>query len=254
MVRSSADGPLEAILVLGTLGVPERRLRDRRGRDLTEAEAAAVPTTRVTVVRPEPFASPGAAEVWLDGVRGDGDAAATELEWAVRTVNRALHAHRVAAVDALCGDVSAAGALVARVGYGDGERVADGRFERAWEAPRAKRKRARRSMEAPDERFAALLGGRERALPAEELTLRARADLDAGRIREAALEARVALEALLAELGEDRPSAGDRGTVGEAANAALRGELPADLETRLREAVERMEKDLTRHRLRGQTP
>ena len=56
-------------------------------------------------------------------------------------------------------------------------------------------------MEAPEERFAALVGGHGSPLAADELVLRARADLDAGRTREAALQARVALEALLAELG-----------------------------------------------------
>jgi hypothetical protein len=235
--------------VLATLGVPERRLRDRRGRELTEAEAEAVPTTRVTVVRPEPFGSAEEAEAWLEGIRGDAELAAGELEQAGRLLNRALHAHRVASADPHARDVSHAGALVARIGFGHGERVADGRFERAWEPPPERRKRAKRSMEAPDERFAALLGGRERALPAEELVLRARADLDAGLIREAALEARVALEALLAELGEDQAAAGDRGDVGKAANAALRGELPAELEAPLREAVERMEAALKRRRL-----
>ena len=38
-------------------------------------------------------------------------------------------------------------------------------------------------MEAPEERFAALLGGHETVLAAEELVLQARADLDAGRPR-----------------------------------------------------------------------
>jgi hypothetical protein len=52
----------------------------------------------------------------------------------------------------------------------------------------------------PQERLAALLGGRDRALATEELALRARADLDAGRFGAAALEARVALEAALVEL------------------------------------------------------
>ena len=55
-------------------------------------------------------------------------------------------------------------------------------------------------MESPEERYAAILGGRDRGLAGEELVLRARMDLDAGRVREAALQARVALEALLAEL------------------------------------------------------
>lgn len=237
--------------MLRTLGAPERRRRDRRGRELTEAEPEPVPTTRVTVVRAEPFGSAEEAEAWLDGIRGDAELTAAELERAGRLLNRALHAHRVAAADPHARDVSHAAALVTRIGFGAGERVADGRFERAWEPPREPPRRAKRSMEAPDERFAALLGGRERALAAEELVLRARADLGAGRVREAALEARVALEALLAELGQDQPAAADRGTVGDAANAALRGELSPKLEAALGEAVERMEAALKRHRLGG---
>ena len=135
-------------------------------------------------------------------------------------------------------------ALVARVGYGSGEEVADGRFAEALELPRPGARRARRSMEAPEERFAALLGGRERGLAAEELVLRARADLDAGRMREAALQARVALEALLAASWRRRTRAPrasrSRATArrsASAANAALRGELPGDSAAALDEAV-----------------
>ena len=47
-----------------------------------------------------------------------------------------------------------------------------------------------------------MLGGRDSLLVGEELLLRARLDLDAGRPREAALQARIALEALLGELDE----------------------------------------------------
>ena len=68
-------------------------------------------------------------------------------------------------------------------------------------------------MEAPDERFAALLGGREAALACEELVLRARADADAGRDREAALQARIALESLLSEM-EKLPAARRAGAGG----------------------------------------
>jgi hypothetical protein len=242
------------VLVLRTIGAPERRRRDRKGRSLRPAEGTEpepVPVTRVTIARAEPFASHEEAEAWLDSVRGDGELAAAELARAGRLLNRVLHAHRVAAADPHARDVSAHAALVTRIGFGDGERVADGRFERAWEPPSGRRRRARRSMEAPDERFAALLSGRERALACEELVLRARADLDAGRPREAALEARVALEALLAELGPDLPAAEERGVVGDAANAALSGELPAHLERELAAAVERMEAALKRHRLGG---
>jgi hypothetical protein len=52
----------------------------------------------------------------------------------------------------------------------------------------------------PDERLAALLSGRDAALACEELALRARSDVAAGRHREAALQLRVALAAALGEL------------------------------------------------------
>jgi hypothetical protein len=111
------------------------------------------------------------------------------------------------------------------------------------ELPRPGARRVRRSMESPEERFAALLGAREPQLVAEELVLRARADLNAGRPREAALQARVALEAL--ELAEHRDA------VGLAANAALLGELSGSEVQALTEAVKGMEAALRRHRLGG---
>ena len=81
---------------------------------------------------------------------------------------------------------------------------------------------------APLERLAAVLSGTEEVGVAEELVLRARLDLDADRPREAALQARIALEALLVEL--DRRARGPslashRQPIGDAANAALHGEL-----------------------------
>ena len=74
--------------------------------------------------------------------------------------------------------------------------------------------------------------------PCETLLLRARADLDAGRRREAALQLRVGLEALLVELrgavadpgherGHGDAAASAASEAGEAANAALGGELDA---------------------------
>lgn len=241
-MRTAADAPAEAILVLRTLAAPERRrLRGRRGTRATEAAPEPVPTTRATVVRPQPFADAGEAERWLAEARREADA---ELAAAVAVVNRALHAHRVAAADPYAADVAPERALVARIGYGGGDAVADGRFDDAWELPRPARERPKRSMEAPEERFAAILGGREAALAAEDLVLRARADLTAGRTREAALTARVALEALIAETGA--PLDDQRGPVGEAANAALRGEPDA---AALEQALDRMEAALRRRRL-----
>jgi hypothetical protein len=154
----------------------------------------------------------------------------------------------VAAADPHVSEAAPDKALAVRIGFGAGEQVADGRYASAWELPREARARAKRSMEAPEERFAAILAGRERVLACEALVLRARADLDGGRTREAALQARVALEALLAELpGTDLADA--RGPVGGAANAALQGELSAETAAAVSEAVGRMEAALKRRRL-----
>jgi hypothetical protein len=250
-VRPGGDGSeqLDAVLVLETLGAPQRRLMGgRRGRSLEEAEPEPVPTSRATVVRPEPFGSADEASAWLREVRGGAERADEELGAALGVLNRALHAHRVATADPHARDVSVDQALVARIGIGSGEDASRGSFQEAWELPR-ERRRTKRSMEAPDERFAAILGGRERSLACEELVLRVRADLDAGRPREAALEARVALEALLAELPDAGELGGDREAVGAAANAALRGPLTPEAEAELEAVLGRMEHALKRRRL-----
>ena len=247
LVRPGPDRELEAVLVLGTLGAPQRRLvGGRRPREIEAAEPTPVPTARATVVRPEPFRSLEQASAWLDQRRRDRDTAEAELERALGVLNRALRAQRAAAVDPYVAEVSAGRALALRIGYGDGESVANGRFREAIELPAAGRRPARRSMEAPEERFAALLGAREQALPAEEHVLRARADLNAGRPREAALEVRVALESLLHD-GGDPSLQGQRELVSEAASDALEGREPAGVE----EAVAALEAALRRRRLRG---
>jgi hypothetical protein len=238
------------VLVLGTLGAPERRRwRDRRGREVSDAGAEPVPTTRATVVRPEPFVSRAEADAWLEGARAAGGG--EEITAAVARLNAALHAWRAAAADPYVADVTLERALVARLGFGHGEAVADGRYAEAWELPRPGARRTRRSMEAPEEGFAAILGGHDRPPAAAELVLRARADLDAGRPREAALQARVALESLLAEL-EPR-ALGDletaRPAVSEAAGLALDGDLPDAAAAGVADAVGRMEAALRRARL-----
>ena len=205
-----------------------------------------MPTARATLIDADPLAGGDAARAWLRHADGEALTAA-----AVRTLNRVLHAHRVAAADPSARDVSRAQALVVRVGHGFGDEVAEGRFTDAVELP-APRERARRSgVLRPQERLAALLGGRDAALACEELVLRARSDLAADRTREAALTLRVALEAALAEL-EPWSARGDlarrlgelrdaRGAVAAAANRALQGGLdPSEIEA-VEHGVERIE-------------
>jgi len=232
------------VLVLSTMGAPERRrLRGRKPQPVESAQPEPVPTTRATVARSAPFPSAAEAGEWLASASLE-----EEVDAAITVLNRALQAHRVAAADPYVTEVSAERALVVRVGYGSGEDVAEGRFGECLEMPRSGRRRARRSMEAPEERFAMLLSGREEALPAEELVLRARADLTAGRLQEAALQARVAIEALLSVLDSDEVAA-YREAVADSANAALRGALPGADAAALEEAVAAMEHALKRRRL-----
>jgi hypothetical protein len=254
VVRRPGGEEIERVLVLATLAAPQRRLlRGRKGRSVEQVEPEPVPTARATVIRPRPFGDEAEAAGWLEALRGSDDSLDEELTSAVAVLNLALHLHRCAQADHAARDVSSNSALVLRVGYGAGEAVAEGRFGSAWELPRHTGK-VRRSIEAPDERFASMLGGREAPLACEEVVLRARADLDAGRHREAALQARIGLESLLAELPglpETRRAAldEDRSPVGTAANTALRAQPDAASQQAVAGAVERMEAALRGHRL-----
>ena len=97
-----------------------------------------------------------------------------------------MHTHRSAAADPRVPVPSRERALVVRVGYGAGEQVSEGRWSEAVEVPAPRPGRRERSaVLRPQERLAAILGGRDVALACEELTLRARLDADAGRWREA---------------------------------------------------------------------
>jgi hypothetical protein len=161
-----------------------------------------VETTRATIVDVgEPLPDAEHAAAWL---KRAGEA---ELAAGLVVLNRALHAHRLAAFDPWAHGVARSDALVARLGYGAGEQVADGKWTDARELldPASRRRRTR--IPAAQARLAALLTGRRRALACEELTLRARLDLDEGRERVAALQVLIALDAAVAELSEDSTAA-----------------------------------------------
>jgi hypothetical protein len=225
-----------------------------------------LPLTRATVVRAhEPFETAEDAKRWLDRVV----AAETELEAILgeetQLLNRALHAQAAATADPLLSETTPERAASVRIGYGSGEEVAAGGFTAARNlnlTPASSRRRRREEELRPQERLAAVLGGRERIDACETLLLRARADLDAGRRREAALQLRVALEAMLVELagaladpGHEKDMAtleSRRGETGDAANQALRGDLDDETERNVRELVEVCERVLRRRRvLRG---
>jgi hypothetical protein len=185
-----------------------------------------------------PFSGAQEAAAWLKR------AGEPELAAGLAVLNRALHAFRIAAADPRQRGVSRHDALVARLGYGDGEQVAVGRWTDARELIDPGPRRRRRRIPAAQARFAALLTGRQAGLACEELALRARGDLDEQRTREAALQVLIALDAALAELGADHSAApalgprleelrGLREGIAAAAHRALDGEL----ESAEREAV-----------------
>jgi hypothetical protein len=245
---AGAEAPPTHVLVFATLGAPERRRlagRRRQREAAPEPEPAAVATGRATVIDVEAPLGESQAQAWL-AAAGEAD-----LEAGLVVLNRALHAFRVVTADPHLHPVGRPQALVARIGFGAGEEVAEGRWSSAKELalPGGRQRRAR--ILAPQARLAARLGAREATLASEELTLRARADVDHGRWREAALQLLVALDAALAELAADSTAAalgerlgelrGQREPVGAAAQAALSGPLSAEHEAAVRFALGRVE-------------
>jgi hypothetical protein len=260
----------ESVLVVKTLGAPPPPARRRRRARKAElgAEPSPLPLARVTAIRAfAPFDREEDAVRWLDEATEAEDTADALVADGIGLLNRALHVHAVAGADPQGHQLTPERAVAVRIGYGDGEEVADSHFSAAREvdvwASGASQRRRRQEDLRPQERVAAVLGGRERVDVCETLLLRSRADLEAGRGREAALQLRVGLEALLVELegtavpdpdhGKDMALlSGRRGEAGEAANAALRGELGAEQARQARELLEICERILRRRRiLRG---
>jgi hypothetical protein len=259
----------ERVLVIETTGAPAPPRRRRRRPKPAEAgsEPAPLPLTRITAIRAhEPFESSEDAERWLEESVADEQASDAVVAEAVALLNRMLHAHAVASADPLGSELPVDRAATVRIGHGSGKEVAAGRFSAAKEVDArgsgASQRRRRDEALRPQERLAAVIGGREKLDACETLILRARADLDAGRRREAALQLRVGLEAMLVELanalsdpGHETDMAeleGRRGEAGEAANTALRGDLSLDEERSVTELTEICERVLRRRRvLRG---
>lgn len=239
---------------------PRRRLSRAKPKDADpKGPPARVAVTTLTVIRPQDLGDQNAARGWLTGLRDNPEALASEIAEALTLVNLAVHAHRAAALDPQLADVGAAGALAVRVGFGGGDALAEGRFAEAIEVPHSERRR-RSDLLRPQERVAEVLGRRGSVAACELLLIRARADLDAGRTREAALQLRVGLEALLAEREalaapdqeSDFAALTERRTItGEAANEALAGELAEPRAAEVTETLRLCERVLRRKRALG---
>jgi hypothetical protein len=224
LVRREEDREPERVVVIGALEAARQPLvgpttlgllPGRRGKRSPIVPAgpqpAPVATTRVTVIDPISLSAESQARAWLAELDRD-----REVQAAVAVLNRVVHSHRIAAADPYIHEVSPAQALVIRAGWGEGEQVADGRWLHARalptpmtaQRPPGSRRGPRRDRSAalrPQERLAALLGARDATLLCEEMALRARQDLDHGRLAHAALELEHAYALAVHELGgEDR--------------------------------------------------
>jgi hypothetical protein len=237
-------GDLERVLVIETLGAPPPTGRRRRKpRDAQADEAPSeLPLARVTSVRAfEELEDVAAAERWLALTSDDEEAVDSMLDEGIGDLNRALHTQAIAGGDPYPQVMTGGRAVAMRVGFGSGEQLADSLYTAAKQVdpgrrPGSRRRRLDEEMR-PQQRVASVLGGREQLDACETVLLRARADLDAGRNREAALQLRVGLEALLVELrgalsdpdhDEDMATIeARRQSVGGLANAALQDDLDA---------------------------
>ena len=233
------------MLVVATLGA-ERRKRFRRRTRPAERnpQATAVAVGRATLIDARPLDGDPAA--WLRGADCEAEALA-----GLAVVNSVLQRQRIVAADPGAHGIAAGQALVLRVGVGAGEEVANGRWSSTVEVVLGAGRRRREAALSPQERLAAVLSGRDVILACEELTLRARADVDAGRWREAAFQLDCALRAAVAELAswagqgdlDERMALLVQATeqTAEAAQTALIGGLSAAQIAALKESLLRLE-------------
>jgi hypothetical protein len=273
VLRAAGTEEPEHVVVLETLaaaaqssggGAARRRSRRRGAPAAPDPEPPKVPVARVTVIDPASLSAERQAQAWLSELDPERD-----VQAAAGVLNRMLYLHRVACADPYIREVSPAQALVLRAGWGEGEQVADGRWLHARElpAPGAGARRGRwpggrrySSALRPAERLAQLLSGRAQPLLCEELTLRARLDLDQSRPRHAAIGLQLAFAAAVPELRtEDRQDletriaeleklAADVGAQERAARA--QGDQGPD-EQVVRHALERLEAALRARTARG---
>ena len=273
LVRRYEDREPERVVVLGALearrqplgagaarGLLSGRVATRAASVPAGPEPAPVATTRATVIDPISLSAENQARAWLAELDRD-----REVQAAVDVLNRVIHSHRIASADPYIHEVSPGQALTIRAGWGEGEQVADGRWLHARALPWPAR--ARRSASArrrpgrdrslalrPQERLAALLGARDATLICEELVLRARQDLDRGRLAHAALELDHAYAVAVRELrSQDRQDLAIRVAELEqlrtGVQAQARAALAGDGEASGKEARARLDEDVVAHAL-----
>lgn len=253
------------MLVTETEGaLPPARRRRRRPRKAVRAESpVTVSVTVATVIRADrPFDSEAAAEDWLDRL-DDSDFTGEVLDDALATLDRARAADATASGRPFGTPTELGSILAARIGYGEGDQVASGRFLEALDVDArggtAAKRRERLAQTGSLARTAAILGDREKAAGCEVLVPRVRLDLDTGNEAAARLAAETAVGATIGELefaleDEGHEQDLDRleqmlpGLAEVSARASQGGEEPNDLRL-VKEALEVAERVIRRRRI-----
>jgi hypothetical protein len=210
--------------------------------------------TRASAIATEGFADETEAASWLERCCSSADEREQLVEQGLRVVNRAIHAHRLAAADPHVHEVGLGQTQLVRAGYGTGDQLVAGRWTAAYALPEPRR-RTRRELIEPQQELARIVGGRRPTYASEDLALRARLDLGQGRTAQAALQLEAALSALSGELDSgDQPDAATRALLERReqlrriATDALRGPLDSARSESLSDAIRELERVLRRRR------
>jgi len=141
------------------MGAPQRRLlRERKAKALPAgaADPTPVPITRVTLVDGEPLDGEEEAKRWLESATGDAEPLVAA---ALGVLNLALRAQ--ARDDLTARQLSRREPSAARLGYGDGDELANGVHREARELPDRPPRARRLDPVADQAKVAAALSGRE---------------------------------------------------------------------------------------------
>lgn len=206
LVGGEEDGGAD-VLQIRVVGAPP--LRDgkllRRNRAVPVDEGTReVSVLRVTWIgASQPDARKFDAEARLERLRREEGEREELIDAVLGVVNLAIRAHRAGARDPYVAELTRQDPREVRVGFGTAQELSRGAWTEAFRPPPPRMPRMQRSERlGPTDVVVLALGGRLGLLQAEDLALRALCDVDQGRPRAAAVQARACVELLAAELRE----------------------------------------------------
>lgn len=183
---------------------PPRRRRRRPRKAVVNDSPVTVTVSVVTVIRADqPYESEAEAEAWMNRAL-DSDFTGEILDDAIAALDRVRAADASASGIAFGTRTTIGSMLTARIGFGEGEQVASGRFLDALEVDArggsSEKRRERLARTGSTARTASLLGDREPPTACEVMIPRIRLDLDSGNEAAARLAIGPAASATISEL------------------------------------------------------